>query len=151
MTTQRKRRSRGSGFTLMEVLLVLAILVILGSMVTYYFARIQKTASEDAARTQIGMFEGPLDLYRMNVGSYPTTTQGLEALRRPPADLAVPTKWRGPYVQKEIPADPWGRPYQYELLSNDPTGVDVGSLPYRIWCYGNDGIEGTEDDVSNAQ
>ena len=142
MSTQRRRRARRGGFTLMEVLLVLAILVILGSMVGFFIAGMQKTAYEDLARSQIGMFEGQLDAFRLHVGSYPTTNQGLQALRTPPADLKNPNKWRGPYAQKEIPPDPWGNPYQYEL---------VGPEQVRIWSWGADNADGTEDDIANTQ
>jgi general secretion pathway protein G len=142
MLNQRKRRSRRGGFTLMEVLLVLAILVILGSMVGFFIAGMQKGAYEDLARSQIGMFESQLDAFRLHVGSYPTTNQGLEALRTAPADLRNPAKWRGPYATKEIPMDPWGNPYQYEL---------VGPEQVRIWSWGADNADGTEDDVANTQ
>jgi general secretion pathway protein G len=139
MKNRRTRRPR-RGFTLMEVLLVLAILVILGSMVGFFVAGMQKAAYEDAALTQIGMFEPQLDTFRLHVGAYPTTTQGLQALWTQPSDLKNPNKWRGPYSRKDIPLDPWGNPYQYEL---------VGPEQFHIWSWGPDGLDGTEDDVSN--
>lgn len=142
MLNRRKRRARRPGFTLMEVLLVLAILVILGSMVGFFIAGMQKGAYEDLARSQIGMFESQLDAFRLHVGSYPTSVQGLQALREPPADLRNPARWRGPYATKEIPMDPWGNPYQYEL---------VGPEQFRIWSVGADGVDGTEDDISSER
>jgi general secretion pathway protein G len=138
--TRRIRDRRRGGFTLMEVLLVLAILVILGSMVGFFIAGMQKGAYEDLARSQISTFESLLDAYRLHVGSYPTSSQGLQALWQPPADLKNPAKWRGPYATKEIPADPWGNPYQYELMNADQ---------YHIWSWGPDGVNGSDDDVSN--
>ncbi len=132
---QRRRR----GFTLMEVLLVLAILVILGSLVGYYFAGMQKRGYSDAAKAQIGMFEQQLDLYHLDVSGYPTTTQGLTALRQAPSDLRVPEKWRGPYAEKDIPMDPWGNPYQYELL---------GAEEFHIWSLGPN-AQDAGDDISN--
>ena len=93
-------RRRRVGFTLMEVLLVLAILVILGSMVGVFFIGTQKTAYEKNALIQMGHFKSQLQLYRMDVGSYPTS---LQALRTPPPDLRNPAKWRGPYAEAEIP------------------------------------------------
>ncbi len=137
-----RRRRRRSGFTLMEVLLVLAILVILGSMVGIFIVGMQREAFRDSARVQIAPLETALDAYRLHVGSYPNTNQGLEALVVPPADLTNPAKWRGPYLKKQVPPDPWGNPYQYELLTPDE---------YRIWSWGPDGADGTEDDVSNMQ
>jgi general secretion pathway protein G len=125
----------------MEVLLVLAILVILGSLVVISIGRTKAGADEDAARIQIGAFKIPLNSYRLHVGSYPTTTQGLQALCEPPADLRNPAKWRGPYLDDEkLPLDPWDNPYQYELLNAEV---------YRISSWGADGVSGTADDVSN--
>jgi general secretion pathway protein G len=141
MKSKNSRRRRRGGFTLMEVLLVLAILVILGSLVGYYFVGMQKRGYSDAAKAQIGMFQQQLDLYHLDIGTYPSTAQGLAALRNPPADLANPAKWRHPYSEKDIPADPWGNPYQYELLSADQ---------YRIWSVGADGQEGTTDDITSG-
>ena len=142
MSRVRRRRARRRGFTLMEVLLVMAILVILGSMVGFYISGMKKSADEDAARLQIGMLEQQLDAYRLHVGSYPTSNQGLQALRVAPADLANPNKWRGPYANKDIPPDPWGNPYQYELINAEQ---------FHIWSWGPDGINGSDDDISNIQ
>lgn len=137
---RRRLPRRRSGFTLMEVLLVLAILVILGSMVTYYFVGAQKKAYARAAQSQIGMFERMMTDYRLDVGTYPTTAQGLEALRTAPTELTNANKWGGPYVSKAIPLDPWGNPYQYELVDADN---------FRIWSWGPDAQDGTGDEVSN--
>ncbi len=144
MRRQSSRRAR-RGFTLLEVLLVLAILVILGSMVTIYFVGIQKSGYEQAARVQISEFENALDLYKLQVGTYPTASQGLEALRTPPADLKNPQKWQGPYIREVLPMDPWGNPYQYELLDNNALSLN----PHKISSWGADSMEGTEDDVTN--
>ena len=81
-----------------------------------------------------------MNAYRLHVGSYPNGTQGLNALLEPPADLKNPAKWRGPYADDTIPNDPWGNPYQYELLNADV---------YRISSWGSDGVNGTDDDISN--
>lgn len=142
MARRRNRRARGAGFTLMEVLLVLAILVILGSMVGVFIQGAQKRAYEDAARSQIASFETQLKMFRLDVGSFPSTNQGLDALLNRPADLRNPNKWRGPYAEKSIPMDPWGNPYQYEL---------IGPEQVKIWSWGADNADGTEDDVINTQ
>ncbi len=138
MRTRRMHRRRRGGFTLMEVLLVLAIIVILGSMVGIFIAQMQAGAYEDLAKTQMGMFETQLKAYRLHVGSLPNSNQGLDALMFAPTDLANPDKWRGPYSSKEIPPDPWSNPYQYEMVS---------AVQYRMWSWGADGMDGTEDDV----
>lgn len=126
----------------MEVLLVLVILAILGSMSLVYFRGMQQKALQDAARTQIGIFREAIEMYQINVNSYPTTEQGLEALLEAPGDLPNPEKWgNAPYLQSAaIPLDPWGQQYGYELRDANH---------YRIWSYGPDRIEGNEDDVSS--
>jgi len=142
MSRQRfiKRRSkrRRSAFTLMEVLLVLVILVILGSMAGIFIRGAQRQARADAARSQIGVFEQAVKMYELNVMSYPATGQGLSSLIQAPGDIAG---WSGPYLDRgNVPPDPWGNPYQYGLLDPDN---------FRIWSFGPDGVDGTADDVSN--
>ena len=136
----RQRRPNRHGFTLLEVLLVLAILVILGSTVTFYFAKTQTRANFRATKVQIAALEQLLDQYRIDVGTYPNTQQGLNALMVVPSDLAAPDKWGGPYSKKVIPPDPWQNPYQYELVNADL---------FRIWSWGPDGQDGSADDVTN--
>jgi general secretion pathway protein G len=137
---RRSRRRRG--FTLMEVLLVLAILVILGSLVTVSFFRIKQGADKDAARSQISLLEDAVNAYTLNIGTCPTTAQGLQALINQPSDLKNPAKWAGPYLERQLPQDPWGNEYQYEQRSADQ---------FRIWSIGPDGASGSEDDIANVQ
>jgi general secretion pathway protein G len=137
-----RRTSRRSGFTLLEVMLVLAILVVMGSSVTYYFVGAQQKANTRQAISQISMLEDMLTAYHMDVGSYPSTSQGLAALRTSPPELANTNIWQGPYAAKEIPPDPWRNPYQYELAAADQ---------YMIWSWGPDQQNGTEDDIRNTQ
>jgi general secretion pathway protein G len=138
----RSRRPRRRGFTLMEVLLVLAILVILGSFVTVGYIRLQQGANRDAAKSQITMLEDAVALYTLHVGTAPSPTDGLQALRTVPTDLANPAKWQGPYLDKEIPKDPWGGDYQYEQTQDND-----GNPIVRIWSNGPDGAPGGNDDV----
>ena len=136
----KRSRKRRSGFTLLEILLVLAILVILGGLVVYNFAGIQQNAYSDVAKRQISTFKAMLEMYRLDVGRYPTTQAGLNALVQQPSDLPNPKKWKGPYTNEAIPADPWDNQYRYE--SNTPT-------QFRIWSLGPDMVDGTGDDVSS--
>ena len=107
-----RHRSR-KGFTLMEVLIVMAILVILGTIVVTNFSGVLSQSKSDSAKIQMQNFEQPLELYQLGMGSYPTPDIGLEALINAPPN-APEGKWRGPYLKAtEIPADPWGRPYEY--------------------------------------
>jgi len=129
----------------MEVLLVLVILVILAGMAVPAYQSIQRGANNKAARAQIGAFETALDAFRMDLGDYPYTAQGLQALMAPPADIGDASRGNWPYLKKEV-LDPWGRPYQYEYPGrNDPYGGP------DIWSMGQDGASGTPDDIGNWQ
>ena len=138
------RRRRRAGFTLIEVLLVLVILVILASIVVVNYANVQDSAYEDAARTQVHAFEVPLGLYRLHLGTYPQGNEGLNALREAPSDLTNPEKWEGPYLEKNVPLDPWGNEYVYEVPGRY---ADEGKPD--IYSMGPDGMEGTDDDIGN--
>ena len=132
-----------AGLTLIEVLLVLVILVIIASLAVVAYGPMQRSAYMKAAETQIKAFKTPLQAYRIDLGHFPTTSQGLGALRTPPSDLASPTKWNGPYLDSEVPLDPWDNPYRYEYPGKyQLNGPD-------IWSYGPDGMDGTEDDIGN--
>ncbi len=99
------------GFTLIELLIVMVILGLLAAMVgPRMFGKVGKS-KQKAAKAQISLFETALDTYRLDVGKYPTTQQGLQALRVKPEGAE---KWDGPYLPKDIPLDPWGNAYVYE-------------------------------------
>lgn len=132
-----RRRPHRNGFTLMEVLLVLVILVILGSMAGIFIRGAQKKARADAARSQIGLFEEAIKMYELNMLSYPSTNEGLQALR---TQTNSSPNWTGPYLERDVPMDPWGNPYQYLLENPDQ---------YKIWSFGPDGIDGSGDEITN--
>jgi general secretion pathway protein G len=135
------RRSRRRGFTLMEILLVLAILVVLASMVGLSYSRIQKSMYVSSARTQIGLLEDAVKAYQINVGSLPPT---LDALLVAPPELTNPTKWQGPYLEKiQLPVDPWNNPFQYEI-------TDPANDKFRIWSNGPDQQPGSPDDIQTT-
>ena len=142
---QRSRSRRRAGFTLMEVLLVLAILVILGSLVSMTFINVLSDSDIKAARSQIGLIETPLNLYRLHMKEFPSTSQGLAALQVAPSDARLVNRWQGPYLEKELPPDPWGMPYQYQY----PGKHNLTS--FDVWSLGPDSQDGTEDDVGNWQ
>ena len=137
----RKRIRRRRGFTLMEILLVLAILVILGSLVGVGYFQIKKNADVDATKTQIRMLEEAVGQYRLHVGKFPSGDQGLDSLRIQPPD-APAGKWRGPYLERELPLDPWGNPYVYQEIQDQ-----TGEPSFEIMSNGPDGASGTPDDV----
>jgi general secretion pathway protein G len=136
----RKRR-RARGFTLIELLIVMVILGLLAALVgPRMFGKVGKS-KQKAAKTQISMFETALDTYRLDVGKYPTSEQGLEALRTRPDDAE---KWDGPYLPKAIPLDPWGHPYEY-VCPGENSEYEVISLG----ADGSPGGEGEDMDIVN--
>jgi len=135
------RRRRRSAFTLIEVLLVLVILVILASLVVTAYGPIQQRANARAAKAQIGGFETAIGVYHTDMNNYPSSDQGLQALRQPPPDAG--NRWAGPYLQKEVPMDPWGNPYRYAYPGSR------NNSSFDIWSAGADGVDNTEDDIGN--
>jgi general secretion pathway protein G len=135
----RIHRAVDDGFTLVELLVVLAIIGLvmglIGPRVLGYLAE-SKTKT---AKLQIESFSTSLDLYYLDTGRYPTTSEGLNALVQRPADVAV---WNGPYLKDgRVPSDPWGHPYQYKApVDHTP--------PYEILSLGPDGREGGTGDAA---
>jgi len=127
-------RARQSGFTLIEVMVVIVILGIMAALVVPNRVGRQDQAQVTAARSDIAAIGNALDLYRLDNNFYPSTEQGLEALIEKPSGFPEPRNWRSPYLRKKLPEDPWGNPYQY--LSTD-TG-------FELFSYGADGQEGGE-------
>jgi general secretion pathway protein G len=131
-----------AGFTLIELLVVMVILGLLAALVVPNFIKQEEKSKVKAARVQIESFGTALDTFRLDVGRYPSSQEGLEALRSRPSGLE---RWDGPYLKKEIPRDPWGNAYiyrspgdrePYELLSNGADGVAGGngdSTDIRSW------------------
>lgn len=126
------------GFTLLELLVVVAIIGLLAAYVgPRYFSQIGRS-EVTIAQAQIEAFDRALDTYRIDIGRYPSVEQGLNALVARPDNEK---KWRGPYLQKEVPLDPWGHPYLYRQPG--PNGAE-----YQIISYGKDGQPGgTGDDA----
>ncbi len=108
--SKRVGRAGGRGFTLLELLVVMVIIGLLAGIVApQYFAQIGKSNTK-VARAQIESFGQALDQYRLDVGQYPSTEQGLLALRAAPQQVP---RWQGPYLKRDIPEDPWGHAYLY--------------------------------------
>ena len=120
------RRWQRAGFTLIELLVVIMVLGVLATLVAPNIFRHVGTAKETTARTQIEMLGAALDAYRLDTGRYPTTEQGLVALSQEPTSQPRPMNWRGPYLRKAVPLDPWGNPYIYRAPGTaSGTGYDL--------------------------
>jgi general secretion pathway protein G len=115
----RRPAAEQAGFTLIELLVVLVILVILASLVAPRVIGYLGSSRTKAAKVQIQSLSTALELYKVDTGRYPTTTEGLKALVVAPPDA---TSWNGPYLtKKDVPSDPWGRPYTYRSPGELPS------------------------------
>jgi general secretion pathway protein G len=131
-TAARRRTDRQAGFTLIELLVVLVIIGLLATLVAPNFIGQSEKAKPKAARVQMENLRNALDMFQLDVGRYPTTEEGLEALRSRPNSAP---RWAGPYLRDEIPIDPWGRAYVYRSPGEGGGNYDLGS-------YGADGRSG---------
>jgi general secretion pathway protein G len=134
------RRNRRQGFTLIELMLVIVIIATLAAIVATNIAGKGQEAKIGAAKQQISNLESALDMFEAECGRYPTTAEGLEALRTAPSGIK---NWKGPYMKKEIPLDPWQNPYGYRSPGQH------GASSVDLWSNGPDGQEGTDDDIQN--
>ena len=131
-----------TAFTLVEMLLVLVILAVLAAIVIPKFAGRSQQAKETAAKSDISAFDTALDAFEVDTGNYPAGNNGLQALVDQPNNASG---WKGPYLKKGVPLDPWGNAYVYTYPGrNNNNGPD-------IYSTGPDGQAGTQDDLTNWQ
>ncbi len=141
-TTHRKKSVINCGFTLLELLVVLVIIGLLAGFVApRFFAQLGKS-EQKVARAQIEAFDKALDTYRLDIGRYPSTEEGLKALVTKPS--GADNRWNGPYLKKEVPNDPWGRAYQYRQPGE-------GGKEFEITSLGKDGAAGGEGDNADIK
>lgn len=130
------------GFSLIELLLVLVILAVLAAVVAPRFTSRSEQARNTAARTDIASLETALDAFEIDAGRFPTTEEGLEALTTEPSGLPEES-WRGPYIKRGMPKDPWCNQYIYQQPGRHNTSS------YDLSSAGPDGQAGTDDDIIN--
>lgn len=135
----RKHAAPRGAFTLIEVLLVLIILVVLGSLAVSQFGGVKDRANIDTAKSQIGLVKSSIESYRLYTNKYPPK---LEDLWEKPSDSTLADEWAGPYMEK-LNEDPWGNKYQYTAEGKRNVGK------YDFWSMGPDGKDGTDDDIGN--
>ncbi len=130
-----------AGLTLLELLVVVTILTLLTVAVGTVALNYLSGAKADAARLQLTQIESGLDLYRLDMGRYPTEQEGLAALVEAPAGAEA---WNGPYLRKaEALTDPWGAPFHYAVPGREG--------PFELYSLGADGAEGGEDDAADIR
>jgi general secretion pathway protein G len=144
----RAPRHPRRGFTLIEILVVIVILGVLATLVAPNVFSNVGTAKDATARSQIEMLGAALDAYRLDNGRYPTTEQGLAALWQAPMSEPRPANWRGPYLRKAVPLDPWRAAYIYRSPAQESRGG------FDLLSYGADakpGGSGEDADVTSWQ
>jgi general secretion pathway protein G len=142
---RRMFRAASRGYTLIEMLVVLTIIGLIMGLIGPRVLSYLSDARVKTARLQIEGLSSALDLFYLDAGRYPTSSEGLDALTERPSDVTV---WNGPYVKGgKVPLDPWGHPYQYHSpVDHNP--------PYEIISFGSDGREGgtgNAADISNVE
>ncbi len=138
---------RRNGFTLIELMVVLLVIGLLAGLVAPQIIGRVGDARATTAQAQIEMLGVALESYRLDNGSYPTTAQGLAALRSRPATGPLPANWRGPYLRKAVPLDPWARPYVYRSPAKENSGA------FELGTLGRDGKvggDGEDKDLSGS-
>ena len=140
--SQQTSQRRQHGYTLLELLVVLAILGLLVGLVAPQVITLLGSSKQKVTEQSIARLGAILDMYRLDVGAFPTTEQGLGVLIAQPS--GVP-RWSGPYIKgDQAPLDPWGRPFQYRAPSQRP------GVPYDLFSFGADGAPGGSGEAADV-
>jgi general secretion pathway protein G len=138
---KKRTDNRQAGITLIELLVVMVIIALFATIVGTRVGRNVDKAKHVAAKSQVSQFESALDQFKLDVGRYPTNEEGLLVLRTKPTDAP---NWDGPYLQKDIPMDPWGRAYIYRF-----PGMHADFDLLSLGADGQEGGEGDNADIVN--
>src|SRR5213594_1601039 len=133
------RKKNHSGITLIELLVVMVIIAMFATIVGQRLFRNGEKSLQTTAKAQIGEFESVLDAFRLDVGRYPTTEEGLQSLRVRPGSLE---RWDGPYLRKDVPLDPWQHPYVYRFPGQHGD--------YDLYSLGADAQEGGDGENADV-
>jgi general secretion pathway protein G len=133
-------RKTNKGITLIELLVVMVIIAMFATLVGSRLFRNVEKGRQTVAKEQITEFESNLDIYRLDVGRYPSTEEGLQALRARPSGVE---NWDGPYLKKDVPMDPWGHAYVYRFPGQHGD--------FDLLSYGADGQEGGDGDAADIK
>lgn len=134
-----RARRRDTGITLIELLVVMVIIAMFATIVGQRLFKSVERAKQTTAKAQISEFETVLDVFRLDVGRYPSTDEGLQALRVRTGNIG---NWDGPYLRKDVPLDPWGHPYVYRFPGQHGD--------YDLMSLGADGQEGGDGDAGDV-
>lgn len=140
--TRDQRPRRQSGFTLLEILVVLVIIGLIASLVGPRLFTQLEGSQVRVAETQVKMLRGAVETFRLDMGRLPTTDEGLGVLHAKPVDARAAERWRGPYLDEAVPLDPWDHPYQYAVPGRD-------GQPFALFSLGADKAAGGEGNAAD--
>ena len=143
MTTQTSLSKPQTGFTLLEMLVVLVIIGLLAGLVgPRLFGKVD-SSKISTAQTQIKMLKGALETMRLDINRFPTADEGLKILYEQPASEQIKNLWQGPYLDEPVPLDPWEKPYQYSIPGSN-------NQPFALYSFGADGQAGGEGTAADV-
>lgn len=147
---RNNRKKRQAGYSMMEILIVLAIMATIAALVGPRLFNQLDNSKVTAAKTQIRTIESALSTMRLEIGRYPTEAEGLALLVERPSDEQTRSAWRGPYLDNDVPDDPWGRPYNYTLPENSFGGYDAKPVVFSLGQDNEPGGEGPNADIGRV-
>lgn len=140
--SRKPKVSFASGFTLLEMLVVLVIIGLLAGLVgPRLFSKVDQS-KVTTAQTQLKMLRAAVENVRLDIGRWPSPEEGLTLLTKAPSDPALGGRWRGPYLDDAVPLDPWGHPYQYAVPGAE-------GQPFALYSFGSDGRRGGDGDAKD--
>ena len=147
----RRARRRNGGYSLLEILVVLAIIGVIATLVAPRLFNQLDRSKVTAAQAQIRAMRTALDTLRLDLGRYPSQDEGLSVLVQPPRDEAARSLWMGPYLDGDAPLDPWGNPYRYAPPENDGAGFAQAPFIFSFGADNQPGGDGLNADIGRVK